>query len=107
MSLDKAGKKAANKIIKKLGEKNGKAHGQIYRLVEHGGIDFVEELLRDTLEIEEQGGLMTLDGKRRRTIGGVFLHLAKQRVPEEYMQIIFHPPRKKQSEDNANNSDND
>jgi PHAX RNA-binding domain-containing protein len=103
--LDNAEKKVAHEIIDALGEKNKGAHGTIYRLVEHGGIQFTENLMRDTLETEEQGGLMTLDGERRRSIGGVFFHLAKQRVPEEHIQTIFYPWQKKKQEAVANSEE--
>ena len=99
MSIDdKVAKKTVYKIIKALKENNKKAHGQIYRLVECCGPQVAEELLKDALELEQQGGLMTLDGKRRRTIGGVFFHLAKLCVPRKYKQDIFYP-RKKKTED--------
>lgn len=37
-------------------------------------------LLQETLQIERQGGMLTRDKTRRRTRGGVFLHLAKKQI---------------------------
>lgn len=47
------------------------------RVVSTLGIKKSIELLRKTEDIEEAGGMMTLDSSRRRTPGGVFLQLLK------------------------------
>ena len=42
-----------------------------------GGLDLVKSLLEETLNIESSGGMMTTDGLRRRTSGGIFFTLLK------------------------------
>jgi hypothetical protein len=49
----------------------------------------VQELLAEVEKIEADGGLMTEDGTRRRTKGGVFFYLAKGKMPAEARQIVF------------------
>ena len=48
-------------------------------------------LLVQTWQVEETGGLLTTDGtNRRRTAGGVFFWLVKQRVNAAQRSKIFH-----------------
>ena len=53
------------------------------------GEDFARDILRQTLEIEAQGGLSAADGSCRRTIGGVYLYLAKQQMSSEARKQVF------------------
>ncbi|XP_068206848.1 phosphorylated adapter RNA export protein [Palaemon carinicauda] len=50
----------------------------IVRTVETIGREKALELYKETQEIEKNGGLMILDGTRRRTSGGVFLQLLRK-----------------------------
>ena len=68
-------KKTARRIAKTLNERNYHAIRQIQRLIEHVGLDFVQEHVAETQRIEANGGMMTHDGKRRRSAGGVFFHI--------------------------------
>ncbi len=79
----------AEELADKLNETNPKARFQLRRIVESQGRTFAQKLLDETLRIEEEGGMMTIDGSRRRTIGGVFLFLAWQRVPDTVRNKIF------------------
>ncbi|MCC7353351.1 MAG: hypothetical protein IT330_06290 [Anaerolineae bacterium] len=65
------------------------------RIGEAAALDF----LRQTLEVEAQGGLMVSDGQRRRTPGGVFFHLVKQGLPKAEWMAWWPQPtmRKKKS----------
>lgn len=87
--LNKEQKNLAKEIADKLGETEKKPLRQIERIIELTDDDIPLQLLAATLEIEEQGGMMTVDGSRRRTPGGVFFHLARERLPEEVIQQIF------------------
>jgi hypothetical protein len=80
----------AEDIARQLGEKARKPKRQIFLIVKRCGVEFAQKLLEDTKEIESNGGMMTQDGKRRRTPGGVFFHLARQRIPPEIRQEIFY-----------------
>ncbi len=62
---------------------------QISQILEHMGADFVQELLAEVEKIEADGGLLTDDGSRRRTKGGVFFYLAKGKMPADARQQVF------------------
>jgi hypothetical protein len=89
-------------IATQLGEKAANTRHLIARIVEHLGIDRVQALLHQTLEIEAQGGLMLPDGSRRRTLGGVFFHLARQQMSPELRQTVFGLGRKRRKSSNKN-----
>jgi hypothetical protein len=72
-----------NHIATSLGENQQSPIHTITRIVDHLGKPFALEMLNRTLEVEAQGGMMTLDGSRRRTPGGVFFHLVNTRLREE------------------------
>lgn len=76
-------------IAAQLGEKQGGAIGQIWRLVERLGADVALALLEETKQIETAGGMMLPDGSRRRTPGGVYFHLIKGRISDEDRAFIF------------------
>ena len=79
----------ARLIAEQLGESAEEAKAQIYRAVKKLGIEQALDLLRQTHEVEAQGGRMVTDGSRRRTPGGVFFLLIKERVPVETTKHIF------------------
>ena len=72
-----------------LGEKSGKPLQQIVLLIEKCGLDFVKRIMAETVATEAAGGLVTQDGKRRRTKGGVFFFLAKGQMDPQYRTDIF------------------
>ena len=72
-----------------LGEKSGKPLQQIALLIEKCGLDFVKKMMAETEAAEAAGGLLTQDGKRRRTKGGVFFFLAKGQMDPQYRTDIF------------------
>lgn len=76
-------------IAKTLEEDNPNARKQIARLLQACGQEFPKKLLKETLEIEAQGGLMLPDGSRHRTPGGVFLYLAKTQLSPELRRKVF------------------
>jgi hypothetical protein len=61
----------------------------IAEVIHHFGPEKTRELLNETLRIEEQGGLLVDDGSRRRTPGGVFLYLARGRLPISQRLQLF------------------
>lgn len=65
---------------------------QIGMVVKHMGADFARDTLRETLAVEASGGMLTADGSRRRTPGGVFFYLAKAKMPPEARAVIFPLP---------------
>ena len=64
---------------------------------------FARDVLRDTEKVMALGGMLTLEGDRMRTKGGVFFYLARGRMSDETRQIIFPPRtvRNKRKEDRA------
>ena len=80
----------AENIAKELGEKSRKPKRQIFLIVKRCGVEFAQKLLDDAKAIQNDGGMLTQDGKRQRTLGGVFFHLARQRIPPEIRQEIFY-----------------
>jgi Phosphorylated adapter RNA export protein, RNA-binding domain len=79
----------AKLIAEQLGESAEEPTAQIYRAVKKLGIGQALDFLRQTHEFEGQGGRMVTDGSRRRTPGGVFFLLIKERVPVETTKHIF------------------
>lgn len=66
----------------------------IARLVQVAGEERALALLAETLAVEADGGLLTEDGQRRRTPGGVFFKLAKAQLSSRERGRIFGPPPK-------------
>src|SRR3954447_10947442 len=53
------------------------------------GQERAADLLQKTLEIEAAGGILTAQGDRRRTPGGVYLKLLKEQITLEEQELIF------------------
>jgi hypothetical protein len=53
------------------------------------GPDHTAQLLAQTLEIEAQGGMMIMNGTRRRTPGGVFFQLVRQQATRSQRDYLF------------------
>jgi hypothetical protein len=79
----------AQLIAEQLGESSDEPKAQIYRVVKRLGVEQALDFLRQTHEIEAAGGMMVSNASRRRTPGGVFFTLIRQRVPVETTQHIF------------------
>jgi hypothetical protein len=63
---------------------------QVLRTV---GQDRCAAILADTLTCEANGGMLTKDGTRRRTLGGVFFQFVKERATQQERQRLFPPPQ--------------
>lgn len=86
--------KMVQEIAAKLGETEKGPRYLIADIITHCGVEFAEDVLKETFEVEANGGLMTNNQTRRRTPGGVFFYLAKGRLDPETRQKVF-PDRKK------------
>ncbi|XP_067886044.1 phosphorylated adapter RNA export protein isoform X2 [Heterodontus francisci] len=64
----------------------------IHRIVKTIGKKKAIELLIQTAEVEQSGGLMIVDGSRRRTPGGVYLQLLKNTpsITQDQLKEIFY-----------------
>jgi hypothetical protein len=85
-------------IADRLGETNPQPVALIGRIVRRIGHVEAGALLDRTLAIEAAGGMLTSDGSRRRTPGGVFFALVKQHLEasgqHEAAAALF-PPRQR------------
>lgn len=78
--------KQVKAFARELGESGDKPLGDLSVILDHLGVEKVKELVATAKEINTKDGQMTLDGARRRTLGGVFFRLARPYLP-------FTPPR--------------
>ncbi|NDJ84483.1 MAG: hypothetical protein GYB66_01225 [Chloroflexi bacterium] len=81
--------KLAAQIAEQLNEEAKRPRTQILRIIQECGPEFAAEILVETRNICEQDGMLTQDGTRKRTVGGVFFKLAKDRMPPETRVKIF------------------
>lgn len=72
----------------------------IQRVVKTIGIKKAIELLSETAEVEQNGGLFILNGSRRRTPGGVYLNLLKNTpsITSDQVKEIFYVENQKEYE---------
>jgi flagellar biosynthesis GTPase FlhF len=84
-------------IIQELGEAPGPPQTQIRQITVLYGPEFVQWLLEEVRRVEEAGGILTQDGSRRRTPGGVYLLLAKQYAETDEQRAIFKNKREKKA----------
>jgi len=95
-------KALAKEIAYQLGEVGATPRYQIKQILKNLGMDVVQGLLQKTLEIEADGGMMLPDNSRRRTIGGVFLYLARHTLTPEQKSLIFpHLRNKKKNSESS------
>jgi hypothetical protein len=73
--MDRA--EAVTTIAQKLGEVEREPLKKLKAVVKILGPDNALALCEKTLEVEQQGGMLTRDGTRRRTLGGVFFYLVR------------------------------
>ena len=85
-----ASEQTINTIAKALGEADEGPVAQIKAVVDNLGDQACLTLLAETDKIEKAGGLMRGDGSGRRSPGGVFFFLARQRLPRDVRAAIFN-----------------
>ena len=88
--LTMASDQTINTIAKALGESDEGPLAQIKAVVDQLGEPASLTLLSETEKIEKAGGLMRGDGSGRRSAGGVFFFLARQRLPRDVRAAIFN-----------------
>jgi len=84
----------ADQLAEALGETDPIPKLQLNLIVEHLGAEFAEALLAEVQQIEVNGGMITANGKRRRTPGGVYFYLARQRATADQRRLIFNASKK-------------
>jgi hypothetical protein len=80
-------------IAKALGENEDTPLSQIAGVVRALGEETARTLLDETKDIEAKGGLMLPDNSRKRSPGGVFFFLARQKLSRDDKLAIFRPPK--------------
>lgn len=84
-------------IAKALGESDEVPLFQIAGVVRVLGEETAQKLLVETQETEKNGGMMLPDGSRKRTPGGVFFFLARQKLSQADKLAIFRPPKEQKA----------
>lgn len=92
LTLDRKLEKAVRAIAARLNERE---LFQLRKMVEIGGLPFVNAIVEEALELNKGGGLYVLDGTRRRTLGGIFFFLARGRISPA-MRTEFYRLRRTQ-----------
>jgi hypothetical protein len=73
------------KLVRRVMEERSPVFNcQVQSLVEIRGQDFVVDILVKTIRIEMDGGMMIADGSRRRTRGGIYIKMAKEKLSPEH-----------------------
>src|SRR5713226_6427402 len=75
-------------IAAHLGESEAEPLQLLHKVVKKLGPEQALAFLKETQEIEAQGGLLLPDGSRRRTPGGVFFYLVRTKAPKP-VRLLF------------------
>jgi hypothetical protein len=78
-------------LAEQLGETEEEPRGTILRVVERLGAEAARVFVDEALAIEAQGGQWLGDGSRKRTLGGVFFRLVRDRTEKPDRLAIFYP----------------
>src|SRR5215467_3534418 len=79
----------ADILAEALQEPNRPLLTQVLQILGH---DRTVDILTETLQREANGGMLTKDGTRRRTPGGVFFQLVRERTTRHERQRLFPRP---------------
>lgn len=88
----------ANDIAHQLQEKNPYALVQITHIIERLGLEATQAFVTETFKIQAEGGMLTNDKKRKRSLGGLFFYLVRGRITHEDRKYIFPYPRQRQKD---------
>lgn len=66
----------------------------LYNVIDIAGEEVANAVLKETLKVEEKGGVLAVDG-RRRTAGGAYFTLLKQYVSKEQYKAIYKEEEKR------------
>src|SRR5690349_10910802 len=83
-------------IAEQLGETGPEPLKLLRKVVKKLGPEQALAFLKETQEIEAQGGLLLPDGSRRRTPGGVFFYLVHTKGPK-LVRFLFWQQKQEQS----------
>ncbi len=83
-------RKAAEAIAEALGEKDEVPVREIHAIVQLCGTAFAAAIVEEAKQVFAEEGIPTSDGKRKRTLGGVFFYLARYRMAQPAYKIVFN-----------------
>ncbi|XP_043286783.1 phosphorylated adapter RNA export protein [Venturia canescens] len=95
------GESTDDQVAADIAEKlNEKKDSLIRRVVDIIGKKEAIEFYEETRKIEEAGGMLIMNGSRRRTAGGIYLWLVKndEHIPQEKIREIFSMDKKQMAE---------
>ncbi|GAB4113150.1 MAG: hypothetical protein Fur005_46080 [Roseiflexaceae bacterium] len=75
-------------IAQQLGESTPAAIGLIGRIIRELGSEQARQFLEQALTTQANGGMLTEDGSRQRTLGGIFFFLVKQHLREHGQEAL-------------------
>ena len=81
----------ADQLATVLQEPKGK-RAVLYQILQTLGQERCVALLAEALTCEHEGGMLTKDGRRKRTPGGIFFRLVKDRVTRAEHRVLFPRP---------------
>jgi hypothetical protein len=81
-------RQTAEAVVKELGEEWRKPVRRIHTMILLCGHSFVLSILEEARLIYEGEGILTQDGSRLRTLGGVFFTLANWRMSPEIYKVV-------------------
>ena len=79
-------------IADQLGETDATPRAQIRRMLQTIGPERTQTFVQQALEIEANGGMLLPDGRRKRTLGGVFFRLVCDQVSDVERRAIWPYP---------------
>jgi hypothetical protein len=68
---------AVTTIAQQLGETEAEPLKRLKGVVKVLGVEEALALCEQALQVEREGGMLTKDGSRKRTVGGIFFYLAQ------------------------------
>ncbi|MFZ4814752.1 MAG: hypothetical protein ACOYL5_09460 [Phototrophicaceae bacterium] len=90
----------AQSIAEQLNETEYGPRGQIHGCLIVCGVEFTQIMLEFALLLEAEGGMLTADGSRKRTLGGIFFYMARGALPADQRGDIFPAFSWKQFDEN-------
>ena len=85
---------AVTTIAQKLGETEPEPLQRLRAVVDILGPEQALAMCEKALAVEQQGGMLTQDGTRRRTVGGIFFYLVRG-TGNKKVQRLWPRPRQK------------
>jgi hypothetical protein len=82
-------RKAAEEIATELGESEDVPLRQLQAMLHLCGSSFAHAILKEAREVAAGEGIITSDGSRKRTLGGIFFYLARFRMSPAVRRIVY------------------